>query len=48
VKLEKDGDMFNVNMPAPTKSLSNEDVNKVEEVLDLKHEVWKLANVHFK
>jgi hypothetical protein len=48
VKLEKDGSMFDVNMLAPTKPLSNEDINKVEKVLDLKHEVWKLANIHFR
>ncbi len=40
--------MFNVDMPTPTKPLSNEDINIVEKVLDLKHEAWKLTNVHFK
>jgi hypothetical protein len=43
-----DGSMSNVDTPAPTKPLSNEDINRVDKVLDLKHEVWKLANVCFK
>ncbi len=28
--------------------MSNENINKVDKILDLKHEVWKLANVCFK
>jgi len=48
VKLEKDGSTYNVHMPSPTKPLSNENINKVEKILDLKREVWKLANVCFK
>jgi hypothetical protein len=48
VKLEKDGSMYNVDMTFPTKPLSNENTNKVEKALYLKHEVWKLANVCFK
>jgi ERCC4-related helicase len=48
VKLEKDGNMSYVDMLAPTKPLFNEDIKRVEKVLDLKHEVWKLADVCFK
>jgi len=48
VKLEKDGNMFNVDMLALIKPLSNGNISKVEKVLDLEHEVWKLANVRFR
>jgi hypothetical protein len=48
VKLEKDGSMYNVNMTFLRKPLSNENINRVEKALYLKHEVWKLANVCFK
>ncbi len=40
--------MSYVDMLAPTKPLFNEDIKRVEKVLDLKHEVWKLADVCFK
>jgi hypothetical protein len=48
VKLEKDRSVYNVNMLAPTKALCNENINRVEKVLDLKHEVSKLTYVCFK
>jgi hypothetical protein len=48
VKLEKDRSVYNVNMLAPTKALCNENINRVEKVLDLKHEVSKLNYLCFK
>jgi len=47
MKLEKDANFSYVGMPF-TKPMSDEDVGKVEEVLELKQSIWMLVNVHLK
>ncbi len=47
MKLEKDANFSYTCMPF-TKPMFNEDVSKVEEVLELKQSIWKLANVCLK
>ncbi len=39
--------MYNVDMKSPTKPLSNENINRVEKALYLKHEVMEASQCVF-